>query len=63
MEVEFFGKDKKELEKIFKESFSSIAKTATVREDNSLTSVAVLRYKAGLLNSRKAMISPYLPKL
>jgi hypothetical protein len=64
MEVEFLGGNAKELEKIFKESFLPVAKRETEKKDVDKTSlpVAILRYKAGLLNSRKAMISPYLPK-
>jgi hypothetical protein len=64
MEVEFLGGNAKELEKIFKESFLPVTKKETEKKDMDKTSlpVAILRYKAGLLNSRKAMISPYLPK-
>ncbi len=63
MEVEFLGDNKKEVEKIFKESFLPVTKKETERRENTSLPVAILRYKAGLLNSRKAMISPYLPKL
>jgi hypothetical protein len=63
MEIEFLGENRKELEKIFQESFVLISKKETENEKNVSIPVSVLRYKAGLLNSRKAMISPYLPKL
>jgi hypothetical protein len=62
VEVEFLGENSKELEKIFKESFSPAVKKETGKEKKTSIPVAVLRYKAGLLNSRKAKISPYLPK-
>ncbi|MBX7066791.1 MAG: hypothetical protein K1X28_06135 [Parachlamydiales bacterium] len=57
-ELEFLGANADELARIFKESFIEIPK---VKRKKDLP-IAVLRYKAGTLNSRKAMISPYLPK-
>jgi hypothetical protein len=60
MEVEFLGENAQEFDRIFAESFPAITKKAMKK--GSLP-IAILRYKAGLLNSRKAMISPYLPKL
>ncbi len=59
VEVEFEGPNAKDLEQIFKESFPE-AKTKT---SNHKLPVAILRFTAGSLNSRKAMISPYLPRL
>ncbi len=59
MEVEFFGENGKELEQIFKESFKTIPTKLT----KGKLPIAVLRVKAGSLNSRKAMISPYLPTI
>jgi hypothetical protein len=62
IEVEFLGEDTVEMERIFAESFKeAYAKVNSVKKIS--VPVAVLRYKAGLLNSRKGMISPYLPKL
>lgn len=61
MKVELYGAKAKEYEKIFSESFTAIPKELFV-EKGSL-SIAVLKYKAGSINSRKAMISPYLPRL
>jgi hypothetical protein len=58
IEVEFLGSNAEELASIFKESFLDIPQKR-VKKD---LPIAVLRYKAGSLNSRKAMISPYLPK-
>ena len=62
IEVEFLGENSEELEQIFAESFLPTLKKETEKEMKASVPVAVLRYKAGLLNSRKAMISPYLPK-
>ncbi|MBS0604981.1 MAG: hypothetical protein JSS60_08115 [Verrucomicrobia bacterium] len=61
LSVEFYGDKAKAYEQIFAESFLPIPKKITV--DKNALSIAVLKYKAGLINSRKAMISPYLPKL
>ena len=58
-EVEFLGSNADELALIFKESFIEIP---TSRSNKNLP-IAVLRYRAGSLNSRKAMVSPFLPKL
>lgn len=62
--VEFHGKKAKEFSQVFKESFSNIPHVlpseAFATEE---IPVAVLRFRAGLLNSRKAMIAPYLPNL
>lgn len=60
-EVEFLGNNARELSQIFKESFLSI-KHSLPKEPCDLP-IAVLRYSAGGLNSRKAMIAPYLPRI
>lgn len=60
LSIDFLGSRAKDYEQIFKESFISIAKRQTT--EKSPLSIAVLKYPAGLINSRKAMISPYLPK-
>ncbi|MBM3199265.1 MAG: hypothetical protein FJZ58_08480 [Chlamydiae bacterium] len=60
MEVEFLGDNAQEFDQIFAEAFPSVTRKA-MKEDS--LPIAILRYKAGFLNSRKAMISPYLPKL
>lgn len=57
MELELFGDSKKELEMVFKESFLSIP----VKHSKSEETLAVLRYNPGTLNSRKAMVAPFLP--
>ena len=58
MRVELLGENAKELKQIFEESFGAIPVQVTQRE----MPIAVLRFKAGTINSRKAMISPYLPR-
>ncbi|MES2345304.1 MAG: hypothetical protein V4494_05150 [Chlamydiota bacterium] len=59
-EAEFLGKNARKLEQIFKESFSHIPMKVSPQED---LPIVVLYYNAGILNSRKAMISPFLPHL
>jgi hypothetical protein len=59
MEVEFLGDNAQELEQIFVESFRDISK----KRSSQGIPMAVLRFHAGSINSRKAMISPYLPTL
>ncbi len=59
LEVEFLGSNAAELEQIFKESFFEIPRQRQKRD----IPIAVLHYKAGSLNSRKAMVSPFLPNL
>ena len=63
MEVEFLGDNGKLLEQIFHESFKPLLKKTSYADKKISAPVAILRYRAGLLNSRKAMISPYLPKI
>src|SRR3990172_2071753 len=61
LEVEFLGEKAKEYDKIFAESFvPGIRKTD--REKKKALSLVVLRFNAGTINSRKAMLSPYLSK-
>ena len=57
MEVEFLGDNGRELQQIFIESFIDIPKKLS----NKNLPIAILRFNAGTINSRKAMISPYLP--
>ncbi len=64
LEVEFLGSNAEELQAIFQESFLPIPmKVVTHRKRGEDLPIAVLRFKAGLLNSRKAMVSPFLPKV
>jgi hypothetical protein len=59
MEVELLGERAAELKQIFEESFKVVGFKITPEK----ISLAVIRFKAGLLNSRKATISPYLPHI
>lgn len=59
LEVEFLGANSEELSAIFKESFFEIPQKSM----NRGLDLAILRYNPGSLNSRKAMVSPYLPTL
>ncbi|HSX37847.1 MAG TPA: hypothetical protein VLE95_03340 [Chlamydiales bacterium] len=55
--AEFLGSNGAELALIFKESFLRIEHTFSNRH----LPLVVLRFRAGSLNSRKAMVSPFLP--
>ncbi|MEM8628999.1 MAG: hypothetical protein AAGF04_02865 [Chlamydiota bacterium] len=57
--VSFLGKDCPELKRSFKESFMQTQQTT---EDEGMP-IAIIHYRAGSINSRKSMISPYLPIL
>ena len=59
MEVEFLGDNAKELKQIFEESFKPIPS----RVVKGKLPIAVVKFKAGTINSRKALITPYLPRL
>lgn len=59
MEIEFCGDNGDELSAIFKESFLDIPQKRSAKK----LPIAVLYFKAGLLNSRKASVSPYLPSI
>ncbi|MBI3211818.1 MAG: DHH family phosphoesterase, partial [Simkania negevensis] len=56
--VQFLGENAEQLSLIFKESFFPISHE--MKKEQKL-SIAVLRFNAGKINSRKAMIVPYLP--
>lgn len=60
MDVEFFGSNSEIYKEIFQQNFVSIPFKESPKEKISL---AVLRVKAGTVNSRKSMITPCLPKL
>lgn len=59
LEVEFLGDNEKLLRQLFSESFRKVE----YRAKNENIPIAVIYYKAGIINSRKAAISPYLPNL
>jgi hypothetical protein len=59
-----FGEGREELDLLFRESFLPIERIhASDGESAQRFSIAVLRYRAGAINSRKAQISPFLPKI
>ena len=57
IEVEVCGPRQDELSAIFQESFFPL----TQKKSKAKESIAILRYKPSTLNSRKAMVSPFLP--
>lgn len=61
IEVHLIGKEAREFQKIFKESFLPLQYQR--QEEGEALSMAIIDFPAGIINSRKAMISPYLPKL
>jgi hypothetical protein len=60
LEVEFLGDNGEELATLFHESFPEAAQKRR-KKSAPLLPIAVLRFQAGSLNSRKAMVSPFLP--
>ena len=62
-EVSFLGSYAQELSQIFNESFFKIDHAFPSNCYELPISIAILRYNAGGLNSRKAVIVPYLPRL
>lgn len=60
VEVELCGENADELANIFSESFNP---DVVVKKIAKKIPVVVIKYNAGTINSRKAMISPYLPSL
>ncbi len=60
MHVEFLGENFWDLQLLFSQNFPKAIQS--VNKEKMLP-IAVLRFKAGLLNSRKAFITPYLPRL
>ena len=61
LELEFLGDNAADLSELFKESFIEV--TEVKDHHQKQIPIAVLKYNAGSLNSRKAMISPFLPTL
>ncbi len=60
--IEYYGERAEALAEIFKESFFPDLKQKIILEENA-ESYAILYYNASSLNSRKSMVSPFLPKL
>lgn len=64
MTVEFHGNNTEELKEIFRRNFSiATVVSSPAKNVGGGMPIAILKFKAGSINSRKAMISPYLPKL
>ncbi len=63
IDVELIGPEAQELGKIFKESFLTTVSYHMSDKTKKGSSMAIIRFPAGTINSRKAMISPYLPQL
>lgn len=62
-EIEYCGDSKARFADIFKESFKACKEVKHSRSGSrGDVPIVVLRFKAGLLNSRKSMIVPFLPK-
>lgn len=62
LSLEFRGASAQKLEEVFARNFIKIAKKTMVMKPKE-PSLVILSYRAGTLNSRKAMITPYLPHL
>jgi hypothetical protein len=60
MEVEFYGENYLELSQIFEQNLPKAKQKP--RPETYRLPIAVLSYKAGSINSRKAQITPYLPR-
>jgi hypothetical protein len=59
LKVTIYGKKSSEIKICFEESFLS----CPIEEKAGLEGIVVLSHAAGILNSRKSMISPFLPNL
>lgn len=62
-DVEFLGENAKELDQIFHESFMPCPHKLAPRGSAPGLPIAIIRFKAATINSRKAQISPFLPRL
>lgn len=61
LSIEFLGSPSQEFINILEHHYPDVAKTKS--DVHSSLPMAILRFKAGALNSRKSMVSPYLPRL
>lgn len=61
LSMEFLGSPPKEFLEIFKHHFPLVPKK--ISEPQESISMGVLRFNAGAVNSRKSMITPFLPRL
>lgn len=62
LEIEFLDPTDQELQQIFKNNFIHIGEPRLNKTQPALP-IVILRFKAGSINSRKAMITPYLPRV
>jgi hypothetical protein len=62
MTVEFPGKNREELDLIFEQNFPSAIRKAVDEGKAEGLPIAIIRFEAGSINSRKAQITPYLPR-
>lgn len=62
MSLEFLGFNAVELSQTFSQNLSPI-KMSTAENNEKGLPIAVLRFSAGALNSRKSMITPFIPRL
>jgi hypothetical protein len=60
--IEFMGPKTKLLQQIFRESFIQGIEIK-INDEHDHPNLAIIQYSAGAINSRKAMVSPFLPKL
>lgn len=61
--LEFLHPNMEEVKQIFSRNCTGIPIKKSSLEESVKLPIAILRFQAGLLNSRKSMVSPYLPKL
>lgn len=61
LELELLGDNAEELQQYFEESFLPL--NGRIKTLKQKLPIAVLYFKAGTLNSRKAMVSPFLPSV
>lgn len=62
MSVEFFGPMAEEYQKIFEENFIQIPMKISDKQVSDIPPI-ILRFRASALNSRKSMVTPYIPRL
>jgi len=60
LEVEIMGEKADEISRIFQENAETFVRKVTQKEGPTM---AIIRFAPGLLNSRKSMVTPFLPKI
>ena len=63
LDAEFLGDNAEELMQIFRESFREIPLKKVEKGSDARLPIAILHVNPGSLNSRKALVSPFLPSL